>query len=309
MPKVKGGGGRKQRSPGEAQSGRDYAAQHRKSSGAAGHDSSLARIQALAKLLTRKEKTDARAPDTMRCRLQLAEAHLAERGWQKALPLLTKSLDLDPADALLARRLLAPLHLRLGNHEAAASLITRWPTDESAAMTCSYVLLSLAAWVSGQGSQHAASLAFERAYRSNWHAVLLLAAWRTAAYLPEATVAGARTPTASPSAPRGGIEEAIALNGRDLSGWAGAPDGESDEEGEGGERQELAVGEGGFPGLRGTASWLAARLLQEPPPSSTDGVAGEERRFVRLFQSELLDAALEEMQQRIVRAAEEEGGE
>ena len=314
MPKVKGGGGgggggggRKPRSPNAVQSGREYAAQHRKSAGAAGHDSGSARLQALTKLLARKEKTDARASETMRCRIQVAETLLCERAWERALPLLTKSLELDPEDLLAARRLLVPLHLRLGNHEAAATLLSLWPKDESAAMTSSYVLLCLAAWSSGKGSEDATRLAFERAHRCNWHSTLLLAGWRTAAYLPEDLVACARTPTMDPPAPSGGIEEAIALNGRDLSGWAGAPDVESDQED--GDAGDEAVGEGGFPGLRGAAAWLAAALLGQPPPTSTEGVAGEGRRFVRLFEGEVLDAALKEVQERVVRAAGEDSGE
>ena len=101
MPKGGQGGKKSARSPSQAQSGREYAAQQRKASGAAAHDSGSARLQALAKLLSRKEKLAPNAEDTMRCRVQLAEGYLAERMWERALPLLSKSLELHPDDPLL----------------------------------------------------------------------------------------------------------------------------------------------------------------------------------------------------------------
>ena len=297
-----------------------FAAQQRRRAGAAAHDPGHQRLHALSSLLERKEKQQRDSADTHNCRLQMADACMEACQWDRAADVLDKAFKNDPPDRRGVQRRLAPLLLRLGRHDALRSLLSQSTTEiaSDAALACCSLLLTLASWAGGNdpdATESAAAQAFEVAYQANWHATLLLCAWRAGAALPGNLVLGARLTNSSSAAassaasssdttaaPAGGIEEAYALGSRAFGGWAGPPDAPSDEEDEdeGGEE---------FPGLRGVAHWLGAQLLQRPPAASTDGLQGDGRRFVRHFNTDVLGPALEEVTERVARAAEADDDE
>ena len=245
--------------------------------------------------------------------MQLADASFESGDYDQVVELLEGALKHDATeDKRGARRKLAPLYLRLGGHKELRSLLAKWPADGDAALSISALLLKLASWASGEGDESEESVqeAFENAHAANWHAVLLVCAWRTAAMkLPLNLVTEARTAGGGigtdGAPPAGGIEEAYSLSSRSFGGWAGMPDADSDDEGEEGDDEN----EDEFPGLRGVSHWLGAMLLQHDPPENTDGLPGDGKKFVRHFKSEALAAALEEVQQRVVRMGDMESGE
>jgi hypothetical protein len=237
--------------------------------------------------------------------------------WKRAAEVSARALDLDPSDAAGVRRLLVPLQLRLGRTEDAAALLVRFATDDSAAMTGAALLVSAAAWVAGRGSEALVRIAFERCHRANWHLALLLCACDTAAdYLPQAAgdvlqslSIGLGIAAQAAVAP-GGIDEACLLASREFSGAVEDDDAEAGADDEG-----VDDDEGALHALSSTlhgsgfAAWLGANLLQQPPPETTSGVAQDSKRLVRLFEGELLERALEEVQERVARAHAEEDEE
>ena len=276
------------------------------------------RLEALAKLIARKDKSGAGSSlEALRLRAQLAETCAATCRWKRSTEVATRAIALDAADPVAARRLLAPVKLRLGHVDEAAKLLVHFADDNSTAMAATALLTSVSMWITGRGTEAQAEAAFERCHRANWHLALLLSAVKTAAKVSDALDATLRVYAAAPSevavAP-GGIEEALLLATREFGGWA-RDDEEEDEEAE----EEEAEGEEGTAQhalarqLRGTgvAAWMGAALLRQPPPETTGGVAGDAKRFVRLFENEVLETALDEVTKRVAEAGEgeEEEGE
>ena len=275
------------------------------------------RLDALATLVARKEAKDGAASQgALQLRAQLAEACVVAGQWKRAAEVSARALDLDPSDAAGVRRLLVPLHLRLGRTEDAAELLVRFATDDSAAMTGAALLVSAAAWVVGRGSEALVRIAFERCHRANWHLALLLCACDTAADLPHAAGDALQSLSiglgiaAQAAVAPGGIDEACLLASREFYGAVEDDDAEAGADDEG-----VDDDEGALHALSSTlhgsgfAAWLGANLLQQPPPESTGGVAQDSKRLVRLFEGELLEMALEEVQERVARAHAEEDEE
>ena len=291
-----------------------YAAAHRQRLGQRAHDSGVQRLKALETLLQRKEAACGAASDEgLRYRLQLAEACIAAFDWEKAAALLSRALELDPSDALYARRRLAPLLLRLGRHADVTALLAKWRDDESAAMRCAALLAGLAS-----GPDEAATTRdFAALCLANWRLAVLLAGWRTAWMLPD----GARDELcdlkrATPVA--GGVEEALLLASREFAGWAGDPDGGDSDDEEGADGGGGASGRGGgeeegrgWPGLQGMAASVGLLLLQHPPPASDAAPAEDRKKFVAIFHGAggastgvaadggMLARSLEEVQRRV----------
>ena len=272
------------------------------------------RLDALATLVARKEAKDGAASQgALQLRAQLAEACVVAGQWKRAAEVSARALDLDPSDAAGVRRLLVPLHLRLGRTEDAAELLVRFATDDSAAMTGAALLVSAAAWVVGRGSEALVRIAFERCHRANWHLALLLCACDTAADLPHAAGDALQSLSiglgiaAQAAVAPGGIDEACLLASREFYGAVEDDDAEARADDEGADDDEGAL-HALSSTLHGSgfAAWLGANLLQQPPPESTGGVAQDSKRLVRLFEGELLEMALEEVQERVARAHAEE---
>ena len=275
------------------------------------------RLDALATLVARKEAKDGAASQgALQLRAQLAEACVVAGQWKRAAEVSARALDLDPSDAAGVRRLLVPLHLRLGRTEDAAELLVRFATDDSAAMTGAALLVSAAAWVVGRGSEALVRIAFERCHRANWHLALLLCACDTAADLPHAAGDALQSLSiglgiaAQAAVAPGGIDEACLLASREFYGAVEDDDAEARADDEGADDDEGAL-HALSSTLHGSgfAAWLGANLLQQPPPESTGGVAQDSKRLVRLFEGELLEMALEEVQERVARAHAEEDEE
>ncbi|EOD31605.1 hypothetical protein EMIHUDRAFT_231807 [Emiliania huxleyi CCMP1516] len=219
----------------------------------------LKRAALLQTLLARKESAETR--------IRLAEIWI-ELNQSKyhgaARETLETCLKLDPGDAMCARRVLAPLLLSFGEHEAAAALLAQYSNDTSAVMLCCGLLLSLAEHAEAEGeeeeeeSQARADSAFERLFACNWQACALLAATaRGESPIPEQTVSELREARIAKLASAGGwpevggVSEAILLS-EVFSGCAG---------GAGEEEEAEGTSEDAWPGLEGAAVWLSAMTL------------------------------------------------
>ena len=91
--------------------------------GASAHDSHTARLVALSKQLERKDKKP-HSTEALRCRLQLADGCMMAYQWKRAAEVCSRAMELDTCDTLGARRLLAPLLIRLGHFEEATARLT-----------------------------------------------------------------------------------------------------------------------------------------------------------------------------------------
>ena len=279
----------------------------------------LKRAALLQTLLARKESAETR--------IRLAEIWI-ELNQSKyhgaARETLETCLKLDPGDAMCARRVLAPLLLSFGEHEAAAALLAQYSNDTSAVMLCCGLLLSLAEHAEAEGeeeeeeSQARADSAFERLFACNWQACALLAATaRGESPIPEQTVSELREARIAKLASAGGwpevggVSEAILLS-EVFSGCAGV----------GGEEEEAeGTCEDAWPGLEGAAVWLSAMTLGKygeagegggcARPARASAVRGDEKRQVRVLEA-VLGEVFEELEMIVVEAAgedEEEEGE
>jgi hypothetical protein len=266
----------------------------------------------LEKLISRK--------DGVEHQLKLAQIHTSLEQWGRAKDALDRCLQLDPADALCARHLLAPLLLNLGEHDAAAKLFVEWREDTSAAMLIGQLLLALALWDGEDATEEACDNAFARAVETNWHAVLLLGAVSSGdSPLPESMIealreqrvealqkragGGASSSSSSSSSSSaaaswpsaGGVQEAMLVS-EAYAGFAGS---EVDEE-------------DAWPGLEGADVWLSHKTLEADPPLPPKATPkpSDTKKEVRLF-DEKREEMVEELENIILEAEaeEEEEGE
>ena len=137
-----------------------------------------ARLRALRTLMERKEAA-ARPGSAAALETRLQYAKLAGGGGARrprrrrrgCVPAPAAA----PADELGARRALAPLLLRLGAHEEAATLFDAWASDGALPMVLGRLLLQVATASGAEGVQDEA---YALAFATNWHACVLLAAPR-----------------------------------------------------------------------------------------------------------------------------------
>lgn len=153
----------------------------RESLSATAHGGELARRTARVKLAERlleraEASAGASAVDTLRKRVELADALIHVGNGVRAISVLQRSLELDPVDKSCARRRLVPLLLRLGHRDEAANVLGNNP-DDSAVMACSQLLLALSE--GGEPDSPALTTALDAAVQKNATVVWLLAAPRT----------------------------------------------------------------------------------------------------------------------------------
>ena len=225
---------------------------------AAAHGGELARrnarVKHLEKLADRAAKQGAAHASAVR--IELADALLSVGQGPRAVLVLRESLD-HP----LAHHRLAPLLLRLGPITELEALLAREVSGTLPEVSgtlpghqpptvirfCT-LLLRLHAWAEGGFGpvrEADASLAFQEAFRANWHLAVLLAAPRVRARscdrstlpptlveeLRELRAAASRAENkAQPDQMSGGITEALLLATGEFDGWGTAEWGDEDDE-------------------------------------------------------------------------------
>ena len=112
-----------------------------------------ARLRALRTLMERKEAAGPGSAAALETRLQYAKLLAAAGEAAPAADALRAALAAAPADELGARRALAPLLLRLGAHEEAATLFDAWASDGALPMVLSRLLLQVATASGAEGVQ------------------------------------------------------------------------------------------------------------------------------------------------------------
>jgi hypothetical protein len=270
----------------------------------------MGRASMLQKLLSRKESTATQ--------IQLAEVYMQLDQCDRAKEALEACLKREPSDALLARRILAPVLLNLGEHQELKVLLAKYASDKSATMLASGLLLALVEHGEDESEEGTATLdaAFQALFACSWQACALLAATASGdSPIPEGTIAELRElhndklkkdDADWPAA--GGVEEAILLS-EAFAGFAGIPADDPEADDAGG---ACADGEDAWPGLDGSAVWLSLKLLDQegmlPPPAKASAAAGDEKKHVKLLES-LLPEIFEELQQIVLEAAGDEGEE
>ena len=116
-----------------------------------------ARLRALRTLMERKEAASGSgSAAALETRLQYAKLLAAAGEAAPAADALRAALAAAPADELGARRALAPLLLRLGAHEEAATLFDAWASDGALPMVLSRLLLQVATASGAEGVQEEA---------------------------------------------------------------------------------------------------------------------------------------------------------
>lgn len=194
------------------------------------------RASLLVKLVTRKESA--------LNLLSLAQIYVDLEKLSKAKEALERCLALDPADALQARCLLAPLLLNLGEQGEVEELLQRWQAADAATaaslgvagatMLCTRLLLTLAKWEGDDEGEALCQAAFDAAFAHNWHALLLVCAVGNGdSPIPEGLVAELRERRlealkkeglkqgAQPWPGAGGVAEAVLLS-EAFAGFAGS---------------------------------------------------------------------------------------